>query len=376
MRWIATSARGLEEITAAELSALALPPTTRDTGGVAFEGGWEAGLRANWRLRTANRVLLEVASWPSPDDEALYRGARQMVASAELPPPLDELCSPDRTFAIAATTSASTIRDARWIALKVKDAIVDAQRERWGRRATIDRAEPDLQLRVRLHRDRATLLVDTSGEPLDHRGYRVMSTAAPLREQLAAAAVLAAGWNGTGPVVDPMCGSGTLLAEAGALALGLAPNRLRQRWGFERLPGFDAGLWRRIRDEPLSVPGPDCRLYGVDHSAEAMTASRRNLEAAGLAGRTTLIAGDAFAFDPPAGPGLFLVNPPHGTRMLDSPALWRQLGDLLKRRYGGWKAVLVAGGASLGKELGLKPTRRIPAWNGKLELRILVVDLW
>jgi putative N6-adenine-specific DNA methylase len=260
--------------------------------------------------------------------------------------------------------------------MKTKDALVDAQRDRWGRRANVARELPDNPFRLRLHRDRATLLLDTSGEPLDHRGYRAVSTAAPLRETLAAACLLASGWNGRGPVVDPMCGSGTFLAEAGAISLGLAPNRLRTDWALERLPDFDPEVWQGERREPLPAPDPEVRLIGVDRAGEAMVASRRNLEAAGLLDRTTLVAGDAFEFDPPPGPGLVAINPPHGERMIDASADWKRIGDLLKQRYAGWKAVVFAGGESLGKHLGLRPTRRIPTWNGPLQARILVFDLW
>ncbi|MGE0639032.1 MAG: class I SAM-dependent RNA methyltransferase [Thermoanaerobaculia bacterium] len=381
MRWVATCARGLEEIVAGELTALGIASAKPETGGVPFSGGWHEGFTANWRLRTANRVLIELASWPAGDDEALYRGARLLVERATEGPSasglaLLELFSPERTFAIKATSTGSRIRDTRWIAMKVKDAVVDAQRARWDCRSDIEREHPDLSLRLRLVKDRATLLVDSSGEPLDRRGYRVTSTAAPLRENLAAAAVLASGWIGTGPVVDPMCGSGTLLAEAASLALGLPPNRFRADWACERLPGADLAVWHFVRASPLPVPGPDLQLYGVDSSGEAMVATRRNLEAAGLAGRLTLRSGDAFDFEPPPGPGLLLVNPPHGQRLLDGPESWRRLGDLLKQRYSGWKAVVFAGGESRGKHLGLKPARRLPVWNGPLEARILVFDLW
>jgi putative N6-adenine-specific DNA methylase len=254
--------------------------------------------------------------------------------------------------------------------------VVDGQRDRFGRRAMVERTEPDLALRVRLHDDRATLLVDTSGEPLDHRGYRVESTAAPLREQLAAAAVLASGWSGRGPVVDPMCGSGTFLAEAGAIALGLAPNRLRSRWGFERLPGFGRELFDRVRSEPFATPDADVELLGVDRDPAAIAASRRNLDAAGLSAHAILAAGDAFELEPPAAPGLVTVNPPHGARLASAGAGdWRRLGDLLKSRYRGWKAIVVAADAGLGKELGLR-ARRIPFWNGPVEGRFLLLDLW
>ncbi len=386
LRWVATCSRGLEEILAAELAALGLPEQGRETGGVSFDGPLEAGLRANWRLRTANRVLIEVASWPAADDEELYRGARALLeshpesgaasASGGFDATPARLFVPARSFAIQATSNRSRLRDTRWIALKVKDALVDAQRDRFGRRAMIDRADPDLRVRVRLFRDRATMLLDTSGEPLDRRGYRVASTAAPVREQIAAAALLAAGWTGCGPVVDPMCGSGTFLAEAGALALGLAPNRLRSTWAFERLPGFDAACFARVRDEAIPAPDLDVRLVGVDRDPSAVAASRANLAAAGLSAHATLTAGDAFSHEPGSAAGLVTINPPYGERLEDSPALWRRIGDLLKQRYRGWLAVLLAGDERLGKDLGLRPRRRIPFWNGKLEARILVVDLY
>ncbi|MEO8275894.1 MAG: hypothetical protein ABI639_06710 [Thermoanaerobaculia bacterium] len=385
MRWIATCGRGLEALLENELAALGLTVADRETGGIAFDGDFGAGLRANWRLRTANRVLVELGSWPAGDNDALYAGARSLVEKAPAgygkrdgaaTLPLAELFSPDRTFSIQATSSHSEIRDTRWVALKVKDGIVDAQRERFQARSDVERSSPDVALRLRLFRDRATLLLDSSGEPLDRRGYRVTSTAAPLREQLAAAALLSSGWNGKGPVVDLMCGSGTFLAEAGAIALGLAPNRLRNLWAFERLPGFDRSLWQTIRDEAIPAPDPALQMIGVDLAREAIVASQRNLAAAGLLGRTDLVQGDAFAYEPPAGPGLVVANPPHGERLLDSPELWKELGDTLKRKYRGWKAVIFAGGTTQGKLLGLKPTRRIPVWNGPLEARVLIVDLW
>jgi putative N6-adenine-specific DNA methylase len=388
MRWIATCGRGLESFLELELGELGIPlsaTSPREAGGVAFDGSFADGLRANWRLRTANRVLVELASWPAADNDQLYSGARALVESAPdaflkrdggATLPLAELFSPDRTFSIQATSSHSAIRDTRWIAMKTKDGIVDAQRERFQARSDIERSSPDVALRLRLFHDRATLLLDTSGEPLDRRGYRVSSTAAPLREQLAAAALLASGWNGRGPVVDLMCGSGTFLAEAGAIAQGLAPNRLRNLWAFERLPGFDRELWRTIRNEPIPAPDREVRMIGVDIAREAIVASQRNLAAAGLLGQTDLVEGDAFAFDPPAGPGLVVANPPHGERLPDSPELWKELGDTLKKKYAGWKAVVFAGGATQGKLLGLKPTRRIPVWNGPLEARVLVLDLW
>ncbi len=259
--------------------------------------------------------------------------------------------------------------------MSLKDGLVDGQRDRWGRRSDIDREDPDLPLRLRLHRDRATLLLDTSGEPLDRRGYRAVSAAAPVREQLAAACVLASGWDGRGPVVDPMCGSGTLLVEAAWFALGWPPGRLRRHWAFERFPGYDPRVFTEILEEPVFALGSGVQLYGNDLSAEALDAARANLEQANLLDRASLNRGEAAAFQPPPGPGLVVVNPPHGERLETDAERWRALGDLLKQRYKGWKAAVLTG-EDRGKQIGLRPRRRIPVMNGPAEGRILVFDLF
>jgi putative N6-adenine-specific DNA methylase len=387
---VATCALGLEDFVAAELAALTpgrVGEIEKSRGAVTFPGDWADVYRANWRLRTANRVLVEIASFDGADGEALYQGARTLVTGGDRFGPTGalgwfaDLLHPDRTFSIQATAAGSEIRDSRWAALRVKDGIVDAQRERWGRRANVEREDPDLALRLRLHRDRATLLLDTSGEPLDRRGYRLDAGAAPVREHLAAACVLAAGWDGKGPIVDPMCGAGTLLIEAGDIALGRAPGRLRKSFAFERLPGFDPRRFARVRSEPIpALTAPtDLALYGNDNSATALAAAKANLERADLLERAHLTRGEAFTLEAPApAPGLLLVNPPHGHRLADpgEPGdLWRQLGDLLKQRFRGYRAVVLAG-ETHGKGIGLKPKRRIPIWNGPLEGRILIFDLY
>ena len=376
---VATCVLGLEEILEQELRGLGMCDLRRQRGAVSFTGDWQDCWRANWRLRTANRVLVELASWEAEDGPALAAGARALIAGRSGPQQgfdLGSLFHPDRSFAIQATSAASGVRDTRWAALSLKDGLVDGQRDRWGRRSDVDREDPDLRLRLRLHRNVATLLLDTSGEPLDRRGYRAASTAAPVREQLAAACVLASGWDGRGPVVDPMCGSGTLLIEAAWIALGWPPGRLRRHWAFERLPGYDPQAFTDLLQEPLPVAAPDVRLFGNDLSAEALAAARANLERANLLDRATLERGDAAAHQPPAGPGLVVVNPPHGERLGTAVERWRALGDLLKRHYKGWMAAVLAGGKDRGKHIGLRPRRRIPVMNGPLEARILVFDLY
>jgi 23S rRNA G2445 N2-methylase RlmL len=370
-RVVATCGLGLEELLMAELVELGCAHLEQQRGAVSFRGGWPELLRANWRLRTANRVLIELGSWSALDGDSLAAGAGALAHG-----PHADLLHPDRSFAISASTASSAIRDAQWAALKAKDGIVDAQRQRWGRRAHVLRQAPDLPLRLRLHRDRATLLLDTSGEPLDHRGYRVQTTFSPVREQLAAACVLASGWDGRGAVVDPMCGSGTLLVEAGWFARGTSPQSLRARFACFGFPGFAASTFAAIRAEPIPAPDVGVRLLGNDRHPEAVAAARQNLERAGLAGAAELRVGDAFALETAAhGPGLVAVNPPYGERA-EEPARWRELGDLLKQGFRGWRAVVLAGGPSQGKEIGLKPKRRIPVWNGSLPARILVFELY
>jgi putative N6-adenine-specific DNA methylase len=392
LRLVATCTPGLEPILERELSSLGMDDVEPARSAIRFRGDWPAAWRANYWLRTANRVLVEIASFPAGTSEELYAGASKLLASTEGSSPaggrspslasaaLSELLSPARTFAVSATSSGSRLRDTRWIALKVKDAIADAQRARFRRRADVDPRRPDVPLRVWLNDDRATVLLDSSREPLDRRGYREISGMAPLREPLAAAMVLATGWDGTGPVVDPMCGTGTLLIEAAWIALGRAPGALRQSWVFERWPGFDARAWARVRDQrPNGAPrhdAPTLRLHGRDLSSDAIRAARRNVEAAGLTHLVDLATADGFAFAPPPGPGLVLANPAYGERLETSDQEWRRIGDLLKQRYAGWRCALIAGEPGFGKQVGLKPRRRIPVKNGPLDARILLFDLY
>lgn len=377
---IATCSLGLEEILAQELRDLGLSPSAQaERGGVAFTGDWQTVIRSNVWLRTANRVVLELARFKATDGDALASAGRFLAKG-----PLKDWLRPERSLSITATSSRSQVRDTRWAALKMKDGLVDGQRERWGSRSTVLREAPDLPFRLRLLDDEATLLLDTSGEPLDHRGYRRETVSAPVRETLAAACVLASGWDGRGAVVDPMCGSGTLLVEAAWIARGWAPSRFRggkdqRAFAFE---GWGVTSPASVADERREVPrevtcGP---LVGRDIAPLAIPIARRCLEVAGLgsshADGIDLSVGDAKEIEPPPGPGLVLVNPPYGERLEADAPMWRALGDLLKQRFRGYRAVVLAGGEGLGKEIGLKPRRRIPVWNGALEARILLFDLY
>lgn len=386
---VATCALGLETFVAAELRQLGISDAQRHPGGVSFRGTWADCWRANWRLRTANRVLLELGTWNGHDGDALHAGARNLIRRKKDLGGLQvgRLFSPEQTFSIHATSSASNVTDTRWLALRVKDGLVDGQRDRHGRRSSVQRDDPDLPLRLRLYKNQATLLLDTSGEPLDRRGYRAESVAAPVREQLAAACVLAADWQGGEgrPFYDPMCGSGTLLVEAAWWASGIAPANLRKRFQFQSLPTFDVAGFQRILDEEIPAPAPDAAILGSDVDARALAAAEANLRAAGVDTRIELRTSDFFQTRPPADSGLLLINPPYGERVegkgtgrRDPDPFGPRLGSFLRDTYRGWRVVILAGGdlpETLPQALRLNPGRDHRVKNGPLDARILVFDL-
>lgn len=334
MKLVATCAKGLEGLLREELGR-----GKPGVGAVSFEGTWEDVDHFNLWLRTANRLLVEVGGWRASRVEDLYQGAFRTTLKTDW-------MHPGQSFSIRATSSASNVVGSK-VMLTVKDAIVDAQRKKYGERASVDRDHPDLPLRLRLHRNRATLLLDTSGEALDRRGYRVQTTEAPCRENLAAAMILLADPHpDTDLVVDPMCGSGTLLAEAAAILGRIPSQRLR----------FD-----------LTGPMPDhLRLIGGDTSRAAISASRQNLAVAGFED-ARLAVRDAFRWDPPEAPGLMLLNPPYGERLVLSGDL-----DRLLERYRGYTAALLL---PADMRLDHTPRETLLVNNGPLEARIAVFDL-
>lgn len=378
----ATVPRGAEDLLAAELTALGAESPKLRTGGVAFAGPLALGYRACLWSRTASRVLLRLAELPASDADALYEAARALVWEDHL--------GPGASFAIAAggrPRPDSGIDNTHFAALRVKDAIVDRLRERRGVRPDVELDDPDVRLRLHLAGERATLSVDLAGEGLHRRGYRVASVAAPLRENLAAAVLLRAGFAvGERACVDPMCGSGTLLIEAAWIAADVAPGLLRERFGLLGWAGHDAALWKQLRAEAearraagasKSLP----RFFGFDEDAEAVRAALSCVDAAGLRGlvhieRRSLAAIEAPKLD--GATGLVVSNPPWGERLgrrehLES--LYAGLGRLLRERFAGWDAAILAGDPSLGHALGIRAKRRNVLHDGPIECQILRLEL-
>jgi 23S rRNA (guanine2445-N2)-methyltransferase / 23S rRNA (guanine2069-N7)-methyltransferase len=285
---------------------------------------------------------------------------------------------------IKATLTRATITDSRFAALKVKDAVVDVIRDVTGDRPAVRRKQPDVQVSLHVRGEDAVLSIDLSGDSLHRRGYRTETGGAPLRETLASAILVRAGWPdaaGAGAsMVDPMCGSGTLLIEAALMAGDVAPGLERGYFGLLGWRGHDRPRWDRLLEEARERRRAGVRgsplVAGWDVDARAVRAARRNAERAGVTIRVD--RRDLADLVPPAGavPGLVVTNPPYGERLEGTPEQWKRLGDLLKRRYGGWRAVVLAGGADRGKHIGLRPSFRLPVRNGPLEARILGFELY
>ena len=371
--FFATTAKGVEEALAAELTRLGAQGVAMESGGVRFGGGMEAAYRANLWLRTASRVLMPLAEFGCETPEQLYQGVRAIGWCDYLTPAM--------TLAVDCNLRDSTLTHSGFVALKTKDAIVDDLRDALGSRPNVDTKDPDLRVNVRLFRNRCTVSLDCSGTPLDRRGYRLDRHEAPLKENLAAALVELSGWQGDTPLLDPMCGTGTIAIEAALKALRIAPGLLRAGFGFQRWPGFDRPLWERLVAEARQgalalLPAP---VVGSDISHSAIAMANENARRAGVGNLLTLGRGEISELEPPPGPGVLIFNPPYGKRLGEEEALrplYKEIGDVMKKRCKGYTAYLFTGNLELAKCVGLKASRRIVLYNGPIECRLLKYEMY
>ncbi len=329
-----------------------------------FAGDWETCYRVNFWSRIASRVLWKVAQLDYADEHDLYEKSRRI----EWP----RYFAVERTLRVNVTAQKSPLKSLEFATLRIKDAVCDRFRDAQGKRPSVDRAQPDVRVHAFLEGTRATLYLDTSGEPLFKRGWRMGVADAPLRENLAAGIVMLSGWRPEMPLVDPMCGGGTLLVEAAAMARGRAPGAKRS-FGFEKLSAFDPKAWARVREGERKAPQAELRLYGSDLDPKALNAARRNLAEAGIERWVTLQRADVLELGAPAPSGVMVVNPPYGERMGSEEELalfYPKLGDALKRHFAGWDCHIFTADLRLPKLIRLQPARRIPLWNGALECRL------
>ena len=375
-RFFAACPLNVADLLATELRQFDVEVEREHPAGVSFLGPLASAYTACLRSRTASRVLLTLADLDAIDPDVMYRGLLEL--------PWETHVSPEGTFAVDVVgESPRWLRHTQFAALRAKDAIVDRMREHAGARPNVDLAAPDLRVSLRFAKERVTVGIDLSGEPLHRRGYRQTGVEAPLKENLAAALLLRSGWASLAAegaaFYDPMCGSGTLVIEAAMIAAGIAPGLLRRRFGFERWLQHDATLWGELRsaaegERKLELLAGG-RCAGSDRDQTAIRAAIANANRAGLGNHLLFDRRDLSNLPATSHPaGLVVVNPPYGVRIGDPEqieALYANLGDKLLRCFPGWEAGVFTGDPPLGRALGLRAYRTHTFFNGAIECRLL-----
>ncbi len=369
----ATAPRGVSDLLGEELARLGALDVRLAHQGVSYRGDLAVAYRSCLHSRLAGHVLLRLATFPVTSAEDLYHGCSEVS--------WEDHFGPDQTLAVAATGRAPGVEHSRFAALKVKDAVVDRLRERFGARPTVDTRSPDIRLRLHLDKEEGQLFLDLSGESLHRRGYRQQGVQAPLKENLAAAILMRCGWPERvaeeAPLVDPMCGSGTLVIEAALMAAAVAPGLLRERFGFAAWRGHDPELWERLLEAARAsrrVPPAVPQLFGYDRDDAAIHAARGNAARAGVSAWLQLACQELSLLQPPADrPGLLVCNPPYGERLGETPQvgeLYATLGDILRGRFPGWSVGVLTGAPALARRLGMRAERINTLYNGALECRL------
>lgn len=370
---LVTCGRGIVPFLREELNGLQFQVARELESGLEGRGSMADILRLNLVLRTANRVLLELCKRQVRDANALYAAARDI--------PWEQWIPEDGYFTIASHVNTPAIRDSRFANVKCKDAIADRFRNLTGKRPDSGNERNGVVVFLYWVNDLATFYIDTSGESLSRRGYRKIPMEAPMQESLAAAVVLATGWQGQGHFVNPMCGSGTLAIEAALQAQGRAPGLLRSQYGFLHLKNHDPLLWQRMRTAIRAVPKQKLtgRIIATDNRPEAIQAATQNARTAGVEQLIEFQVCD-FADTPvPPEPGVMILNPPYGERMGEITALepvYKQIGDFFKQKCQGYRGYVFTGNLDLGKMTGLRSSRKILFFSGNIECRLLGFELY
>ena len=371
----ATTQFGLEEVLTEELRGLGAKIEKTGSRAVEFTGNQQLLYQAILWCRTAVRILKPFARFHARDERSLYREVGRLDWRAFI--------QPDQTFAITAVVNKSSFEHALFVAQLTKDAIADQFRARTGQRPSVDVQQPDIRLHLHMLENDVVLSLDAAGESLHRRGYRQQTNAAPLNEVLAAGLLRLIGWDGRQPLLDPMCGSGTLLTEAALIAQRIAPGLYHQgRFCFENWPDFNRTHWESVQLDARQarLEEPQAYLGGSDISPEFVELARQNVEAANLEDYIRLAVRDVRDAKPPKGDaGIVVMNPPYGERIGEEAAmatLYKAIGDTLKTNFQGYDAYLLTGNLAAAKSVGLKTSRRVPLYNGPIECRLLKYELY
>ena len=373
--FFASCPMGLSDLLEQELKDLGLKTREKTQAGVLFEGNWAGCYAANLNSRFASRILKPLLDFPAYNEEELYNNVRKHDFTKYI--------KPDQTLAIDATVKESNINDQRFLAMKVKDAIVDQFREKYGVRPNVSNDNPDLRIHIRGYKNQYNMALDTSGQSLFMRGYRDRTGEAPLKENLAAGLIGLSGWDKKSPLVDFFCGSGTLLIEAAMMALNMAPGSHRQSFGFMNLLDFDEAAWNQVLDESQAreLDTLDFKLFGFDHDKRVLEIAKQNAKNAGVLQFIDMKNSPIAIAAPPVEltKGMIITNPPYGARIGDEDNLkdvYRDLGFTLKNRFQGWDAWILSGNKDLLTEMKLKATAKKFVYNGNIECRFLKYEMY
>ena len=379
---LAKTFKGLEQVLAQELIELGANDVLIERRAVSFKGDKALLYRANLCLRTAIRVLVPIkeaslrlslkGKREKPEDQ-VYEIAKAIDWSRYM--------TADTTFAIDATVYSELFRNSLFVTYRVKDAIVDYWKEKAGKRPNVSTESPDLRVNLHVGNDRVTISLDSSGESLHKRGYRVANTEAPINEALAAGMLLLAGWRGQSDFYDPMCGSGTLPIEAALIARNIAPGVFRKSFAFEKWPGFDADLWSDIYNDDSQEREFTHKIYGSDASFFAIQQATKNVKAAGVGRDVELkqVRMEELAAISNQSSALVIINPPYGERLAsnkDMEDLYGKIGSALKHRFTGATAWIISSNDAAMKCIGLKPSKKMRLLNGELDCQFNRYDLF
>jgi putative N6-adenine-specific DNA methylase len=370
-RMVAKTFFGFEEILAKELMGLGAMDVVQGTRVVSFKGDKGFMYKANIALRTALKILKPIHTFRAINEDALYRGVMSVDWS--------EHFAAGNTFVIDATVHSDYFKHSQFVAQKTKDAIVDQFRKKTGMRPSVDKDHPDLQINIHIDRENVTLSLDTSGASLHHRGYRTATNIAPINEVLAAGMLLLSGWDGQGDFLDPMCGSGTILAEAAMIACNIPANINRKEFAFEKWNDWDNELFELVTESLLKkVREFHYTITGYDKAPSAVMKAKDNMRNANLEDYITISEKNFFDTEKETrGPLHMLFNPPYGERLdIDMERFYREIGDTLKQSYPGTNAWFITANLEALKFVGLRPSRKIKLFNGSLEARLVKYEMY
>lgn len=358
---IAKTFMGLEPVLAKELTQLGANNVQIGRRMVSFTGNKEMMYRANFQLHTAIRILKPISHFKARSADDVYEEIKKIDWTKYL--------SLDKTFAVDSVVFSEEFRHSKFVSYKVKDAIVDQFREKTGNRPNISVANPDIRLNIHIAEDQCTLSLDSSGESLHRRGYRQESVEAPLNEVLAAGMILMTGWQGDTDFIDPMCGSGTIAIEAALIAHNMAPGIFRKEYAFEKWPDYDQNLFDSIYNDESQEREFNHKIYCYDIDIKAVNTARLNVKAAGLTNDIIIEQADFKDFTRPENKSIIVMNPPYGERISTPDLLgtYKMIGERLKHQFMNNDAWVLSYREECFDQIGLKPSIKIPLYNGSLE---------